>query len=122
MIGNHYEICIVPIDQKAVANVVADKYDEGKTSKTFTVQLWDEKADVLIDLPTHLWYCWWMGDEKSAELAKDFDGDDKDKEGTKYKDKVFDLRNGWIAESILKKMKLKTYDAPLISVRAKGEI
>ena len=114
--AEHYEIAIIPIDKKQTANLDADKQDSGKTSKTFTVQLWDEKADVTKDLPTHLWYCWWMSDEKSAKLKEDFDGDDKDKEGTKYKDKVFDLRNGWIAETILKKMKLKVYDAPLTTV------
>ncbi len=117
MIGNHYEIAVIPIDKKVDANIAADKQDSGKTSKTFIVQLWEEKADVLKDLPTHLWYCWWMSDEKSIELKKDFDGDDKDKEGTKYKDKVFDLRSGWTAETILKKMKLKTYDVSLTSVR-----
>lgn len=119
MIGNHYEICIIPIDKKVEANTVADKQDSGKTSKSFTERLWDEKADVTKVLPTYLWYCWWMSDETSTELKKDFNGG-TDREGTKYKDKVFDLRDGWTRESILKKMKLKTYDAPLIPAGTKG--
>ena len=44
------------------------------------------------------------------------------KEGTKYKDKVFDLRKGWTAESILEKMKLKVNDAPLTSAGIKEKI
>ena len=115
---DHYEICIVPIDKKAVANIAADKQDSGKTSKTFTVQLWDEKADVTKDSPTHLWYCWWMSDETSAELKKDFEGT-SETEGTKYKSRVFDLRDGWTPESILKKMKLKTYDVSLSPLETK---
>ena len=110
----HYEIAIIPIDKAVAANKDCDKVDSGKTSKSFTVPLWDEKADVLTDSPTHLWYCWWLSDAESAELKKDFDGDDMDKKGTKYKDKKFDFRKGWTRESILKKMKLKTYDALLI--------
>jgi len=106
---NHYEICIIPIDKKAEANIAADKQDSGKTSKTFTVQLWPEKADVTKVPATHLIYCWWMSDEKSAELKKDFAGT-PDIEDIKYKSRVFDLRDGWTPESILTKMKLKTYD------------
>ena len=111
-IGNHYEICIIPIDKKQAANLDADKQDSGKTSKTFTVQLWNEKADVKITPATHLIYCWWMSDEKSAELKKDFSGT-PDVKGIKYKSRVFDLRDGWTPKTILEKMKLKTYDAPL---------
>ena len=115
----HYEVVIIPIDKAVAANKDCDKVDTGKTSKSFTVPLWDEKADTQKDLPTYLWYCWWMSDAESAELKKDFDGDDKDKEGTKYKDKKFDLRDGWTPETILEKMKLKTNDAILISADIK---
>ena len=115
---DHYEICIVPIDKKAVANIAADKQDSGKTSKTFTVQLWDEKVDVTKILPIYRWCCWWMSDAKSAELKKDFSGT-SETEGAKYKSRVFDLRDGWTPENILKKMKLKTYDASLTPIKVK---
>jgi len=110
--GNHYEICIIPIDKKAAANVAADKHDSGKTGKTFTVQLWAEGADVTSIPATHLWYCWWMSDGESAELKKDFSGT-PNVEGIKYRSRVFDLRDGWTAKSVLEKMKLKTYDVPM---------
>lgn len=116
--ADHYEICIIPIDKKDAANIDANKVDKGKTSKTFTVPLWPEKADCKVDLPTNLWYCWWMSDQESVELKKDFSGT-SEIEGTKYKSRVFDLRDGWTAESILKKMKLKTYDVPLTSAKLK---
>ena len=118
MAGEHYEVCVIPIDGKDAANIDANKVDAGKTSKTFTVQLWDEKADCKVDFPTHLWYCWWMSDQESTELKKDFSGT-PDVEGIKYKSKVFNLRDGWTPESILKKMKLKTYDVALTFAKLK---
>ena len=118
---DHYEIVIIPIDKAIAANIDCDKIDKGKTSKSFTVQLWDEKADCKVDLPINLWYCWWMSDAESTELKKDFDGT-PDVDGVKYKSRVFDLRNGWTPETILTKMKLKTYDAPLSPAGTKGKI
>jgi len=118
--ADHYEICIIPIDKKDAANIDANKVDKGKTSKSFTVQLWNEKADCKIDLPTHFIYCCWVSDEESAELKKDFQGT-SEIDGTKYKSRVFDLRDGWMAESILKKMKLKVYDASLSPAGTKGK-
>ena len=116
--SDHYEIAIIPINHKDAANIDANKVDKGRTSKTFTVQLWDEKADVKITPATHLIYCWWMSDAESAELKKDFEGT-SETEGVKYKSRVFDLRDGWTPESILKKMKLKTYDVALTFAKLK---
>jgi len=112
MTGNHYEICIIPLGKKAEANIAANKQDSGKTSKTFTVQLWPEKADVTKVAATHLWYCWWMSDEKSIELKKDFDGTSETL-GTKYESRVFDLSEGWTPERVLEKVGLKTI-APVL--------
>lgn len=105
---NHYLICIIPFSKKDLANKDADKVNRGKTGKTFTVGLSpDGKLPI-----THYWFCWWISDEESIKLKEDFSGT-PDVDGIKHQSRVFDLRDGWTAESILEKMHLKTYDVIL---------
>jgi hypothetical protein len=102
MIGNHYEIVVIPVDVAVAANLDADKEDSGKTSKTFTVGLSPTGK-----LPiTHLWCSWWMNDEKATRLKKDFNGT-PDTVAGKHSSRVFDSRQGHDAEKILQKVGLK---------------
>ena len=101
---NKYLIIIVQQDIKSNANVSANKVDTGKTSRTFTVPLWAETADVEKDAPSASWCCWWVNPQEMGELMKEFHA----QTGThKGKAKTYILQEEGSPEDILKKARLK---------------
>jgi len=93
---------VIPADKKRNANIDANKVDNRKTSKTFTVGLYpDGKLPI-----THYWCCWWVSDSEKNEIKKDFTGT-VDNVGTKHSSRVFDSLDGWTPERVLEKMSLK---------------
>jgi len=110
----HYEIIVIPVDKRLAANLDADKVDKGKTSKTFTVELSKNGKSPA----THLWCCWWLDDNEVVELKKDFSGN-VDNEGSKNKDRMFDLRTISI-DQILNKLNLKTIGVGFKDIKRKN--
>jgi hypothetical protein len=110
MTPNSYIVIVIPENKEKQANKDADKIDSGKTSKTFTVKLSQNGK-----LPnSHRWCSWWMNVETELpEIEKDFDGK-PNKDGKKHKERVFNLSEGWTADSIKTALNLKTIEPPPI--------
>lgn len=105
---NTYIVIVIPANQEKDANQDADKLDTGKTSQTFTVGL-----STTGQLPiSHLWCSWWMSDEKLRAIKTDFNGQ-PDTDGTKHKDKLFDLSQGWTPKTILNILHLNRIKLPI---------